>query len=70
MELSEEQRNVRNLIRVVSGFIAWPALSISLVMMLDLEEHILHIGGLFPLGIAAVILFFLAPRLAVKWVDA
>lgn len=66
--MNEEQQNVRNLIRVVSGLIAWPALSISLVMTLDLDEHILHIAGLFPLGVAGLIGFFLAPRLAERWV--
>lgn len=67
-DMSEEQTNVRNLIRIVSGFIAWPALSISLVMMLDLDEHLLHIAGLLPLGLIGVAGFFLAPKLAVRWV--
>lgn len=68
IELTEEQSNTRNLIRIISGFIAWPALSISLVMMLDLDEHLLHIVGLLPLGIVGLIGFFAAPKLAVRWV--
>lgn len=69
-DLTEEQRNVKNLIRVVGGFVAWPALSISVAFMLDLEEHFLHIAGLFPLGMAGLIAMIMAPRLAKKWVPA
>lgn len=65
---AEERRNVTHMIRWISGFIAWPALSISLAMMIDFDEHSLHILGLMPLGIAAVILFFLAPRIAARFV--
>jgi hypothetical protein len=67
-ELNEEQRNVRNLVRVVSSFVVWPALSISLIMMLDLDEHILHIAGLFPLACAGFVTFLMAPKLARRWV--
>lgn len=63
-----EQQNVTNLLRWIGGFIAWPALSISLIFMLDIDEHILHIAGLFPLGIAGLVLFLMAPKLAAKWV--
>jgi hypothetical protein len=66
-DLSEEQRNVRNLIRVVGGFVAWPALSISVAFMLDIQEHIIHIAGLFPIGVAGAVLVIMAPKLAKKW---
>jgi hypothetical protein len=66
--MHEEQRNVRNLIRFVAFFVAWPALSISAVLFLDFEEHLLHILGLLPLGIAAVVVFIRAPSLARRFV--
>ncbi len=65
---AEERGNVRNLIRVVTGCVAWPSLTISLVMLIDIDEHLLHIAGLMPLGIAAVLLFFRADRLAWRFV--
>jgi len=68
-DLGEEQRNVRNLIRIVGAFIAWPSLSIGLVMaIIDFQEHLLHILGLVPLGAAALVLYARAPRLAVRFV--
>jgi hypothetical protein len=66
-DLTDEQRNLRNLIRVVGGFVAWPSLSISVAFMLDLEEHFLHIAGLFPLGVAGLVAMIMAPKLAKKW---
>lgn len=65
-----ERRNVRRLIRWVSAFVAWPSLSIGLAFLVftDPSEHWLHIAGLVPLGVAALVLFALAPRLAERWV--
>ncbi len=66
-DLTEDQRQIRNLLRAVGLFVAWPSLSISVAFMLDLEEHLLHIVGLFPLGLAGLIVFLMAPKLAKKW---
>ena len=65
-----ERANVRRLIRWVAMFVAWPSLSIGLAFLVftDPSEHWLHIAGLVPLGIAACIVFALAPRLAKHWV--
>ncbi|MGB1586646.1 MAG: hypothetical protein ACPHID_06340 [Thermoplasmatota archaeon] len=68
-ELTEEQTNVRNLLRIFGMFVAWPSLSLGFVFLLDPEDHILHIAGLIPLGLAGLLLTVLAPRLAVRWVD-
>ena len=68
VELTEEQTNVRNLLRIFGVFVAWPSLSIGLVFLLDPTDHILHIAGLIPLGIGGLILTLLAPKLAVRWV--
>ncbi len=67
VELNEEQKNIRNLVRIVGSFIAWPALSISLVFMLDLDEHLLHVAGLFPLGMIGLLMVFLAPKIAARF---
>lgn len=68
IELTEEQTNVRNLLRIFGAFVAWPSLSIGFVFLLDPTDHILHIAGLIPLGIAGVVLSVLAPRLSQRWV--
>ncbi len=65
-----ERQNVTNLIRMVGFFVAFPSLTISMAFMLDLDEHLLHIAGLFPLGVAGVAAIVLAPRLAARWVPA
>lgn len=67
----EEQRNVRNLVLLVSGLVAWPALSAGLVMLLfDREEHFLHIALFLPLGLAALLVFFNAGKVARRFVAA
>lgn len=63
-----ERQNVTNLVRVVGFFIAFPSLTIGGAFLLDLEAHILHVGGLLPLGAAGVAAILLAPRLAARWV--
>ncbi len=63
-----ERQNVTNLLRVVGSFVAFPSLTISLAFALDLDEHLLHALGLFPVGVAGVVLVAMAPRLAAKWV--
>lgn len=70
LERSEERRNVTRLIRWVSAFVAWPALTIGLAFLVfeDPSSHWLHIVGLLPLGVAACVVFAMAPRLAEKWV--
>lgn len=61
----EETRNVRNLILLVSGLVAWPALSAGLVMFLvDREDHLLHVALFLPLGALALLVFLNASRLA------
>ena len=67
-----ERRNVRRLIRWVAAFVAWPSLSIGLAFLVftDPSDHWLHVAGLVPLGVAACVLFALAPRLAERWVPA
>ncbi len=67
IELNEEQQNIRNLIRVVGSFVAWPALSISLVFFFDLDEHFLHVAGLLPLGLAGLAAVVMAPKLAARF---
>ena len=68
LPLSEEQRNVRNLIRIVGLFVAWPSLSLGLVFMLEARDHLLHIAGLLPLGVAGLVAVAVAPRLARRFV--
>lgn len=65
-----ERANIRRLIRWVAMFVAWPSLSIGLAFLVftDPSEHWLHIAGLVPLGIAACVVFALAPRIAAHYV--
>ena len=65
---AEERRNVTILLRWISGFVAWPSLTIALAFLLvDPGEHILHVIGLLPLGLAAMVLFFLSGRVALRF---
>ena len=68
LPLSEEQRNVRNLIRIVGVFLAWPSLGLGLVFLLEARDHLLHIAGLLPLGVAGLVAVAVAPRLARRFV--
>ena len=70
-EASEERRNITRLIRWLSMFVAWPSLTIALAFLVVTgpSEHWLHIFGLLPLGIAAVVAFAMAPRLAERFAD-
>jgi hypothetical protein len=67
-----ERRNVTRLIRWLSMFVAWPSLSIALAFLVFTgpQDHWLHIFGLLPLGLAALVAFAMAPRLAEKFVTA
>lgn len=67
---ADERRNVTRLIRWISMFVAWPSLTIGLAFLVftDPADHWLHIGGLVPLGLAALVAFALAPRLAARLV--
>ncbi|MHB1262265.1 MAG: hypothetical protein ACYC2H_11185 [Thermoplasmatota archaeon] len=71
-ERAVELRNVTRLIRVLSLFVAWPSLTIALAFLVFTgpSDHWLHIFGLLPLGIAAVVAFAMAPRLAARFVGA
>lgn len=64
-----ERRNVTRLIRWIAMFVAWPSLTIGLAFLVftDPADHWLHIAGLVPLGVAALVLFALAPRLAARF---
>lgn len=64
---ADERRNIRNLIRWFAGFVAFPALTIGAVLTLEFEDHKLHVYLFIPLGIAAVVLFFMADKLATKF---
>ncbi len=65
----EEQRNVRNLIRWVAGFVAWPALSGAIAMALfDFQEHVVHSTATLIIGGAALVVFVRAQRLAEHFV--
>lgn len=63
-----ERQNVAGLIRVVGFFLAFPSLTISAAFLLDLDEHLLHVIGLVPVGLAGVLAMVMAPRLAARWV--
>lgn len=69
-ERAVELRNVTRLIRVLSLFVAWPSLTIALAFLVFTgpSDHWLHIFGLLPLGVAAVVAFAMAPRLAERFV--
>lgn len=65
----DEAENITRLLRWVSVFIMIPALSISLAFLVLTEEwrdHVLHSFGFLVLGIAAIGLWFVAPRMAVR----
>ena len=66
----DERRNVTRLIRWIAMFVAWPSLTIGLAFLVftDPSDHWLHIAGLVPLGLAALVAFALAPRLAARFV--
>lgn len=69
-ERAVERRNLTRLTRWVASFVAWPSLSIGFAFLVftDPSEHWLHIAGLVPLGLAALVVFAMAPSLARKWV--
>jgi membrane protein YdbS with pleckstrin-like domain len=69
-DLGAERRNVTRLIRWIAAFVAWPSLSIALAFLVFTgpQDHWLHIAGLMPLGIAALVLFVQAPKLAKRFV--
>lgn len=70
LAVPDERRNVTRLIRWVAMFVAWPSLSIGLAFLVftDPASHWLHIAGLVPLGLAALVVFALAPRIAQHYV--
>ena len=66
-----ERRNLTRLVRWIAMFVAWPSLTIGLAFLVftDPSDHWLHIAGLVPLGLAALVLFALAPRIAARLAD-
>ena len=70
-EVAQERRNVTRLIRWLSMFVAWPSLTIALAFLVVTgpSDHWLHIFGLLPLGLAALVAFAMAPRLAERFVS-
>ena len=67
-----ERRNVTRLVRWVAMFVAWPSLSIGLAFLVftDPSDHWLHIAGLVPLGVLALVAFAMARRIAARFVPA
>ncbi len=62
---AEERRNVTLLLRWISVFVAFPSLTIAGAFLIwDATEHALHVAGLMPLGLAALVMFWLSPRVA------
>jgi hypothetical protein len=58
------------MVRWLSMFVAWPSLTIALAFLVftDPSDHWLHIAGLLPLGLAALVVFAMAPRMAARFV--
>lgn len=67
--MNPELANVTRLIRVVAMFVAWPSLSIGLAFIVfeGINDHWEHVS-LVPLGLAACVVFGLAPRIAARFV--
>jgi hypothetical protein len=61
---AEERRNVRNLLRWIGGFLAWPGLTIALAFLLDLDGHEGHFVLSLGAGLAGVALFWRAAHIA------
>lgn len=63
-----EVRKVTRLLRVMSLFVMWPAFTGGLVFLVVTGpiDHWMHIGGLLTAGLAAVVVFATAPRLAAR----
>lgn len=63
-EHAEERRNIRNMLRWIGGFAAWPGLTIGFVFLLDLQNHVGHFLITSAFGITGVALVIAAPRIA------
>lgn len=62
----EERGNVQRLLRWVGAFLAWPGLTIALVFLVDLQGHEGHFLISLTAGVAGVVVWFLAPKLALR----
>ena len=70
-DAAAERRNVARLIRVLSGFVAFPSLTIALAFLVfeGPSEHWMHIAGLSAAFLLAVVAFVQAPSWAARFVD-
>lgn len=70
-DAAAERRNVTRLIRVLSGFVAFPSLTIALAFLVfeGPSEHWMHILGLSAAFVLALVAFVMAPRWAERFVD-
>ncbi|HET6398844.1 MAG TPA: hypothetical protein VFH47_04755 [Candidatus Thermoplasmatota archaeon] len=68
-DTSQDARKMRQLLRVVSGIVAFPAVTICLAYILfeDISDHVLHILVYGAVSAAAITVWTLAPRLAARW---
>lgn len=64
---AEERGNIRNLLRWVGGFFAWPGLSIAFVFLLDFDDHMGHFFISLAFGVLGVVAFVMAPRWAERF---
>lgn len=64
---AEERGNIRTMLRWVGAFLAWPGLSIALVFLLDLEDHVGHFAISLTAGIAGIVVFARAGRIAARF---
>lgn len=68
-DATAERRDMTRLVRWVGVFAAWPSLTSALAfLVLDGDSSGFYVAGLLVLGVAAVLLVALAPRLAAKFV--
>jgi hypothetical protein len=68
-DTTQDARKMRQLLRVVSAIVAFPAVTICLAYILfeDISDHVLHILVYGAVSVAAVAVWALAPRLARRW---
>lgn len=65
----DERHKVTNLIRALAVFVAVPTITIGLAMYAwDPVTHAMHMVGFLILGAIALVVLFVAPRLAARWV--
>jgi uncharacterized membrane protein len=68
--MPDERGNLTRLIRFLAFFVAVPTISIGLALLIyDPEAHALHMVSFLLLGVAAVLAYVVAPRLAERFVQ-